>query len=341
MNHFSLNKLVILIAASFISCDTGTECCAQNPGNTPSSISLGITGDAADVQTTTQFGVVLMGGGTDVDEAIRWMINKSAGGDFVVIRASGSTGYNDYIKQLGNANSIETLLIDSRDKANLAEASEKIRNAEALFIAGGDQSNYVKYWADTEVSKAIKFLVESKKVPIGGTSAGCAVLSEYIFDAKNGSVISSEALTNPYDPLVSISKSFILVPVLKNVIADQHYSQRTRQGRHIAFMARLIKDFAVPSPIGIGVDERTAVAIEENGSTKVFGSGTAHFLFAGSIPEQCEGGKKLIWNNHGKALRLYARVGSAIGTEGINVLQTPVAPPDQYWSVIDGELKVN
>jgi len=341
MNHFSLNNLVILIAASFISCDTGTECCAQNPVSKPSAISLGITGDAADVQTTTQFGVVLMGGGTDVDEAIKWMINKSGGGDFVVIRASGSTGYNDYIKQLGNANSVETLLIDSRDKANLAEASEKIRNAEALFIAGGDQSNYVKYWADTEVSKAIKFLVESKKVPIGGTSAGCAVLSEYIFDAKNGSVISSEALTNPYDPLVSISKSFILVPVLKNVIADQHYSQRTRQGRHVAFMARLIKDFAVSSPIGIGVDERTAVAIEENGSTKVFGSGTAHFLFAGSIPEQCEGGKKLIWNNQGKALRLYARVGSAVGTEGINVLQTPVAPPDQYWNVIDGELKVN
>ncbi len=341
MNHFSLNNLVILIAASFISCDTGTECCAQNPVSKPSAISLGITGDAADVQTTTQFGVVLMGGGTDVDEAIKWMINKSGGGDFVVIRASGSTGYNEYIKQLANANSVETLLIDSKEKANLAEASEKIRNAEALFIAGGDQSNYVQYWADTEVSKAIKFLVESKKVPIGGTSAGCAVLSEYIFDAKNGSVISSEALTNPYDPLVSISKSFILVPVLKNVIADQHYSQRTRQGRHVAFMARLIKDFAVSSPIGIGVDEKTAVAIEENGSTKVFGSGTAHFLFASSIPEQCEGGKKLIWNNQGKALRLYARVGSALGTEGINVLQTPVPPPDQYWSVIDGELKAN
>ncbi|MCX8489961.1 MAG: hypothetical protein ORN54_02730 [Cyclobacteriaceae bacterium] len=106
------------------------------------------------MQTTTQFGVVLMGGSTDVDEAIKWMIAKSGGGDFVVIRATGSTGYNDYIKQLGNANSVETLLIDSRDKANLAEASEKIRNAEALFIASGNQSNYVKYWADTEVSKA-------------------------------------------------------------------------------------------------------------------------------------------------------------------------------------------
>lgn len=223
----------------------------------------------------------------------------------------------------------------------MLEASEKIRNAEALFIAGGDQSNYVQYWADTEVSKAIKFLIDSKKIPIGGTSAGCAVLSEYNFDGKNGSVISSEALANPYDPLVSISKSFISLPVLKNVIADQHYSQRARQGRHVAFMARLVKDFTVASPIGIGVDEKTAVAIEENGSAKVFGSGSAHFLFAGSIPEQCEGGKRLVWNNQGKAIRSYVRVGSAVGTEGINVLQSPLTPQDQYWSVIDGELKIN
>ncbi|MCX8489960.1 MAG: hypothetical protein ORN54_02725 [Cyclobacteriaceae bacterium] len=48
----------------------------------------------------------------------------------------------------------------------------------------------------------------------------------------------------------------------------------------------------------------------------------------------------MIWNNQGKAVRVYARVSSAVGTEGINVLQLPV-PPDQYWSVIDGELKVN
>lgn len=339
MNFYRLNKLAFLIAACALSCDNKSDCCAQNPVNKASSISLGITGDAADVQTTTQFGVVLMGGGTDVDEAIKWMINKSGGGDFVVIRATGSTGYNDYIKQLGNVNSVETLLIDSREKANLPEASEKIRNAEALFIAGGDQSNYVQYWTDTEVSKAIKFLIESKKVPIGGTSAGCAVLSEYIFDAKNGSVISSEALTNPYDPLVSISKSFISVPVLKGVIADQHYSQRTRQGRHVAFMARLVKDFEVSYPIGIGVDEKTAVAIEENGSTKVFGSGTAYFLFASSTPEQCEPQKKLKWDYNGKAIRCFIRSGSSSGTEGLNLSINPTGEPTQFWTVIDGVFK--
>ncbi len=261
MLRFTSVKLVFILTYFLFSWDKNSNCCAQPQAGNPASVSIGITGNVTDVQTATQSGIILMGGGKDVNEAIKWMIDKSGGGDFVVIRATGTAAYNDYIMQLGKLNSVETLLIDSREKANLAETSRKIRNAEALFIAGGDQNNYVKYWADTEVSKAIQFLIESKKVPIGGTSAGCAVLSDYIFDAKNGSVISSIALSNPYDPLVSISKSFISLPLLKNVIADQHYSQRTRHGRHVAFMARLVTDFAVTSPIGIGVDERTAVAI--------------------------------------------------------------------------------
>ena len=47
----------------------------------------------------------------------------------------------------------------------------KVRNAEALFFAGGDQANYVKMWRDTPLSEAIQGLVK-RNVPIGGTSAG-------------------------------------------------------------------------------------------------------------------------------------------------------------------------
>jgi cyanophycinase len=329
-----LDAIFFCFVSLLISGNVSDSCCAQ------SMISIGISGDTLDVKTPTQSGTLLMGGSTDVDAAIQWMINKSGGGDFVIIRASGSTGYNDYIKGLGNVNSVETLLIDSREKANLAEAGEKIRNAEALFIAGGDQSNYVNFWADTEVSKAIRYLIEKKKVPIGGTSAGCAILSDFIFDAKKGGVNSEEALANPYDSLVSVSKTFIPIPVLKNVIADQHYSKRTRQGRHLVFMARLIKDFNVFT-LGIGVDEKTAVAVEDNGATKIFGSGAAHFLVANGVPEQCETGKKLIWNRDGKAIGAYIKNGSAAGTEGINVLQIPTSTPDQYWRVVAGELRMD
>ena len=64
----------------------------------------------------------------------------------MVIRASGSTGYNDYVYGLGTANSVETLLINSREKALLPETGKRIREAEALFIAGGDQYDYYLFW---------------------------------------------------------------------------------------------------------------------------------------------------------------------------------------------------
>ncbi|MCU0368650.1 MAG: cyanophycinase, partial [Cyclobacteriaceae bacterium] len=188
--------------------------------------SIGRVGNEKDVTVNTEFGLVLMGGSTDVSEAFQWMIDRAKGGDFVIIRASGSVGYNEYVYSMGNINSVETLLIDSKEKANLKETSRILREADALFIAGGDQANYVKYWADSEVSKAIEYLIHEKKIPIGGTSAGCAVLSDIIFDAMHDTVVSDEALANPYDEKVSLSKSFIHIPMMKDIITDQHYSQR-------------------------------------------------------------------------------------------------------------------
>ena len=105
-------------------------------------------------------------------------------------------------------------------------------------------------------------------------------------------------------------------------------------------MARLITDFKASSIVGIGIDEKTAVAIGDNGSTKVFGSSNAYSLFPNKKPEQCEAGKKLTWNQKGKAISVYARKGSSTGTEGINLLEKTKLSPDQYWSVVDGNLIV-
>ncbi len=43
-----------------------------------------------------------------------------------------------------------------------------------MFIAGGDQANYVRGWKGTPVEDAINANVAAGK-PIGGTSAGLAV----------------------------------------------------------------------------------------------------------------------------------------------------------------------
>ncbi|MFN8336943.1 MAG: cyanophycinase [Cyclobacteriaceae bacterium] len=301
---------------------------------------IGITGDAADVTVPTELGIVLMGGSTDVDQALQWMIDRAKGGDVVIIRASGSTGYNEYIYGLGTVNSVETLLIDSREKALKESVGKRIREAEMLFIAGGDQWNYVKYWKDSEVSKAIKYLIEDKQIPIGGTSAGCAVLTGYIFDASHGSAYSKDVLKNPYDTTVSVSKSFIDLPFLKNAISDQHYSQRERQGRHVTFMARILKDMDTKQVIGIGVDEKTALCIDKNGNAFAYGRNLVYVLLAGPMkPEACKPDQSLTFDRSGKAIRAYIFNASPEGSQVYNLKESPSGRPTEFWFVKNGDLQ--
>ena len=73
-----------------------------------------VVGSSDDATTSTTAGQLLMGGGTDVDAAFVWMINKSGGGDFVVIRAAGTDAYNPYIYELGSVDSVETIIIKKK-----------------------------------------------------------------------------------------------------------------------------------------------------------------------------------------------------------------------------------
>ena len=48
------------------------------------------------------------------------------------------------------------------------------------------------YWADTEVQSIIQSKLQN--VTVGGTSAGLAVLGQWVYTAKDGTVYSDEAL---------------------------------------------------------------------------------------------------------------------------------------------------
>ncbi|ULQ56894.1 cyanophycinase [Flavihumibacter rivuli] len=293
---------------------------AKAPGGSGSIVTY-LTGDAADVQTSTSAGLMLMGGSTDVDAAIQWMISKSGGGDAVVIRSSGADGYNAYMYGLGTLNSVETIIIDTRTKALDASVAQKIRNAEMLFIAGGDQWNYVSYWKDTPVEDAINYLINTKKVPVGGTSAGLAILGSAYYTAQNGSVTSAQALGDPYHRYSTIDRdNFINAPLLANTITDSHYTQRDRQGRHISWLARMMKDWGMTTVRGIGVDEQTAVCVEANGLAKVYGTNKAYFLSNNGLgAETCLSRTSLTWNRNQQAVRAYAITGSATGNGSVDL----------------------
>src|SRR5689334_10745210 len=242
-----------------------------------------IVGNPADAQPSRALspGLVLMGGGTDVDAAFQWMCQRAGGGDFVVIRTTGTDAYNPYIQQLcPQMDSVETIIITSVTGANSAYVSTQIQNAEALWIAGGDQSTYVDLWRGTAVQTGVNFLLNSKHAPVGGTSAGLAVLSQFIYTGALGSVTSSQALANPFHRYVTLDRDLFQVSLGANQLYDSHFVTRDRMGRSLAFLARIVNNGWATQPRGIGIDEETALLVLPTGHASMVGVGAAYFLQA-------------------------------------------------------------
>jgi cyanophycinase len=259
-----------------------------------------LTGSDADVQPSQpprSPSTMLMGGGPDVDDAFGWMIARAGGGDFVVIRASGADGYNQYIYDMGGVDSVETLVIPSREAAEDPFVLDRVSKADALFIAGGDQSNYIKYWKGSALEAAIRDLI-ARNVPIGGTSAGLAVLGEFDFAALNGTVTSAQALADPYDRRMTLDRGFLTAPYVDGAIADAHLDTRDRMGRLLTFVARIVRDGweSVETARGIGLDVETALVIEDGFATRL-GIGSAYFLRPTIAPTVCESKQPLTFRN--------------------------------------------
>ncbi len=260
-----------------------------------------LTGSAADLKPATPAlpSVVLMGGGPDVDAAFKFMIDRAPRGDFVVIRVSGADGYNPYIYAMGNLDSVETLVIKTREAASDPFVLERVAKADALFIAGGDQSDYIRLWKGTPLDTQIK-LLQSRRAPIGGTSAGLAVLGEVDYTGAAGSVTSAEALGNPYHRRMTLDSGFLTGAGLAGVIADAHLDARDRMGRLLTFVARIVQDKSViAGPArGIGVDVETALLIEGDVATRA-GLGSVYFLQPSVAPLVCKSGTPLTFRSVG------------------------------------------
>ena len=308
--------------------------------------------------------VALVGGGYDVGEAFRWMIaragiGKGTGGRFVIIRATGTDAYNPYIysrlgqvdptspkgyEMVGGADlgltSVETLVIPGRAAAEDPFVLKVVGRASAIFIAGGDQADYYNYWQGTSLNQLIQKAVAAG-IPVGGTSAGTAMLGEYAFAALNGAVESPKALSDPFnrymtiDPLNTSSKTFVQngpfvnIASLSKTITDPHFNTRDRLGRLFSFAARIgnactggVVNFN--EVVGVGIDEETALLVSgsagnaraemavnpynaENTGPLYTAQNSAYFVKIATAPSQCLAGKPLVDNSGIQVYRLSAQ----------------------------------
>lgn len=309
-----------------------------------------LTGSSTDLLSNPEGGVCLMGGAGEQGEAMKWFLNRADGGDVLVLRASGSDGYNDYFyTDLGvSLNSVETIVCHSADCATETYIHDAIEQAEAIWFAGGDQWDYISYWRNTAIDSLINQGIEERNMVIGGTSAGMAIQGAYYFSAENGTVTSATALSNPYDTDLTVSnEAFLTNAYLQDVITDTHYDSPDRKGRHTTFLAVMMEEFGTVGK-GIACDEYTAVCIDESGIARVYGAyptydDIAYFVqpncdLMDMTPEDCSEGNPLNWNRGEAALKVYTVYGTNDGsnTFDLNDWKTGSGGEWAHWWVDAG-----
>ena len=215
-------------------------------------------------------GLMLVGGGEWPQDAFHWMIERAGHGHIVILSASGTTEEQDkFYKDLGGIASAQTFVFNDRKAASDPKVLAAIDKADGIFFAGGDQAHYVRYWKGTPLNEAIDRHVREGK-PIGGTSAGLAILGAYVYGAMDGGSMTSDvAMRDPLNKGMTLESDFLHLPYLQHVITDSHFGKRDRLGRLIAFVANLRKQ-GVADVIGLGIDEGAALCIDGKGIGRVF-----------------------------------------------------------------------
>jgi cyanophycinase len=293
-------------------------------------------GNTSDSTAMPRPGYALMGGGSKLDAAFKFLCENANGGDFLVLTADADDAYmkqeNEKIKALCPLNSVTTLSFARREDSDDPAAVRIIEQSESIFITGGDQSDYVRFWQDTPIEEALNRHIAANK-PIGGSSAGLAILGEFSFSSMIDTIHSPDALSNPYGNKVTLTHDFLRIPLLAGVITDTHFVKRDRLGRLLVFMARILQDGWAPKVRAIAVEENASVLVSpSDGSARVVG-GPAYFLETARAPEVCA---------YRQALTVSDISVQRVAAQQTFQLKTWQGPGDQYsLSVSKGAVKAN
>ncbi|GAB4185277.1 MAG: hypothetical protein Kow00108_22760 [Calditrichia bacterium] len=210
----------------------------------------------------------------------------------------------DYFNWIGSTMGYNTnafnVKVDSRTKANSSSTIGSVLSADAIFLRGGDQGEYYDLWNNTLLEDYIREVVTNGG-GIGGTSAGAMSLAQYCF-ASGEDLVSTDVLYNAKTPYLNdldggsgIHNDFL--SFVQGAFIDAHYTWRARLGRMIGIVAKAVDDFSTSDIIGVGVEEYTALVIENSIGT-VIGHGEVAILDPrGYQHMQRQSGQPLLFSN--------------------------------------------
>jgi len=203
--------------------------------------------------------LVALAGGTDARIALIPTASRDAAGKERL--------YGDLFRGMG-VRHVTCLPIESREEANREDFVQAVYDSTAVFLTGGDQNRISALLGGTEVAKAMHRANKTGLV-VAGTSAGASAISEHMI-AEGGTGL------HPRKHMLHLAPGLGL---LRRVVVDQHFLQRQRLGRLLSIVAQN------PFVLGIGVDEDTAVLVEQDYRMQVIGSGMVTILDGRELAE--------------------------------------------------------
>jgi cyanophycinase len=157
-----------------------------------------------------------------------------------------------------NVTHVGIMNIGSETEADDPEILERLRQAHAVFMSGGDQNRLVKLFSGT---KALHIMQEryqnEENFLLAGTSAGAMCMSQIMItgNIENKPLVKGTVQTGTG------------LGFLNKLIIDTHFIVRSRFRRLLEAVA------AFPDHAGIGLGEDTAILVTGNNKVETIGSG--------------------------------------------------------------------
>lgn len=206
--------------------------------------------------------LLVIGGGERPPEAIKQFVEWSGGPKAKLLIITWATSepeesFASFSKDLAaySPASVQPSPNAPLDAEKRSKFVRQLSEATGIYFTGGDQNRIMDVLKDEELLKMLRDKYAAG-IPFGGSSAGAAVMSD--------PMMTGDADLKILDGTkVGVRKGLGLIP---NVIFDQHFLVRQRHNRLFGFV------MVNPNMLGIGIDEDTAVLIQDNRKLQVAGA---------------------------------------------------------------------
>lgn len=178
------------------------------------------------------------------------------------------------------AHNVEFPVIDRRDRAQDPHVAQMVRDADGIFLGGGDQVHLAATLGGSKVYRALREAYVGGAA-VCGTSAGAAALTETIL---------AGAEPNAYGQMqdLHLGPGFGLLGF--RALVDTHFTRRRRLQRLFMVIAQN------PELMGLGIDEDTALVIRGH-LGEVAGRGSVTFVDGRKVrfdnADECMAGRPL------------------------------------------------